>query len=166
MQQLLKALRGAARAEIVPTELLSQLLVAVDDPEVRAEPSSRTGIPLLRLPDGSKGGEAVEFAVAHHVGPPLNCLTTRSRDGLRRGGDSLRRTAFVYQLASGRKVRTDAAGRTADAPSSDQRSTPGRGAGTSENASHGPLASFTGRGRAAWWRPKGPGHSRSSSRGY
>jgi hypothetical protein len=33
MQQLLKALRGAARAEIVPAELLGQLLVAVDDPE-------------------------------------------------------------------------------------------------------------------------------------
>jgi hypothetical protein len=29
----LKAPAGAARAEIVPTELLSQLLVAVDDPE-------------------------------------------------------------------------------------------------------------------------------------
>jgi hypothetical protein len=29
----LNALRGTARAEIVPTELLSQLLVAVDDPE-------------------------------------------------------------------------------------------------------------------------------------
>jgi hypothetical protein len=33
MQQLLKALGGAAWAEIVPAELLSQLLVAVDDPE-------------------------------------------------------------------------------------------------------------------------------------
>jgi len=31
MQQLLKALRGAARAEVVPTELLGQFLVAVDD---------------------------------------------------------------------------------------------------------------------------------------
>ena len=33
IQQLLNALRGAAGAEIVPAELLSQLLVAVDDPE-------------------------------------------------------------------------------------------------------------------------------------
>ena len=33
MQQLLKALPGATRAEIVPAELLGQLLVAVDDPE-------------------------------------------------------------------------------------------------------------------------------------
>jgi hypothetical protein len=35
MQQFLKALRGAARAEVVPTELLSQLLVAVHDPDPR-----------------------------------------------------------------------------------------------------------------------------------
>ena len=41
MQQLLKALRGAARAEIVPAELLSQLLVAVDDPE--SAPNLRLG---------------------------------------------------------------------------------------------------------------------------
>ncbi len=40
-------------------------------PRARAEPSSRTGIPLLRLPDGSKVGEVLEFAAAHHVGPPL-----------------------------------------------------------------------------------------------
>jgi len=32
MLRLLKALRGAAGAEIVPAELLSQLLVAVHDP--------------------------------------------------------------------------------------------------------------------------------------
>jgi hypothetical protein len=48
---------------------------------VRAEPSSRTGIPLLRLPVGSKGWEVLEFAVAHHVGPPLYCLTMRSGEG-------------------------------------------------------------------------------------
>jgi hypothetical protein len=41
MQQLWKALRGAARAEIVPVELLSQLLVAVDDPE--SAPNLRLG---------------------------------------------------------------------------------------------------------------------------
>src|SRR5450830_846307 len=41
MQQLLNALRGAARAEIVPAELLSQLLVAVDDPE--SAPNLRLG---------------------------------------------------------------------------------------------------------------------------
>jgi hypothetical protein len=41
MQQLLKALPGAARAEILPTELLSQLLVAVDDPE--SAPDLRLG---------------------------------------------------------------------------------------------------------------------------
>jgi hypothetical protein len=41
MQRLLKALPGAARAEIVPTELLSQLLVAVDDPE--SAPNLRLG---------------------------------------------------------------------------------------------------------------------------
>ena len=41
MQQLLKALPGAARAEIVPAELLSQLLVAVDDPE--SAPNLRLG---------------------------------------------------------------------------------------------------------------------------
>jgi hypothetical protein len=41
MQQLLKALRGAAGAEIVPAELLSQLLVAVDDPE--SAPNLRLG---------------------------------------------------------------------------------------------------------------------------
>src|ERR1035437_6812528 len=46
-------------------------------PGGRAEPSSRTGIPLLRLPNGSKGGEVLEFAVAHRVGPPLYCLATR-----------------------------------------------------------------------------------------
>jgi hypothetical protein len=33
MQRLLKVLRGAAGAEIVPTELLSQFLVAVHDPQ-------------------------------------------------------------------------------------------------------------------------------------
>ena len=44
MQQLLKALRGAAGAEIVPAELLSRLLVAVDDPE---------SAPNLRLGRGS-----------------------------------------------------------------------------------------------------------------
>jgi len=41
MQQLLKALRAAARAEIVPAELLSQALVAVDDPE--SAPNLRLG---------------------------------------------------------------------------------------------------------------------------
>ena len=41
MQQLLKALRGAAGAEIAPAELLSQLLVAVDDPE--SAPNLRLG---------------------------------------------------------------------------------------------------------------------------
>jgi hypothetical protein len=41
MQQLLKAFRGAAKAEIVPTELLSQLLVAVHDPE--SAPNVRLG---------------------------------------------------------------------------------------------------------------------------
>jgi hypothetical protein len=41
MQQLLKAPRGAARAEVVPTELLSQLLVAVHDPE--SAPNLRLG---------------------------------------------------------------------------------------------------------------------------
>jgi hypothetical protein len=41
MQQLWKALRGAARAEIVLAELLSQLLVAVDDPE--SAPNLRLG---------------------------------------------------------------------------------------------------------------------------
>jgi hypothetical protein len=41
MQQLLKALAGVARAEIVPTELLSQLLVAMDDPE--SAPNLRLG---------------------------------------------------------------------------------------------------------------------------
>jgi len=40
-QQLLKALGGAAGAEIVPAELLSQLLVAVDDPE--SAPNLRLG---------------------------------------------------------------------------------------------------------------------------
>jgi transposase len=41
MQQLLKALPGTAGAEIVPAELLSQLLVAVDDPE--SAPDLRPG---------------------------------------------------------------------------------------------------------------------------
>jgi hypothetical protein len=41
MQQLLKVLRGAARAEIVPTELLRELLVAVHDPQ--SEPNLRFG---------------------------------------------------------------------------------------------------------------------------
>jgi hypothetical protein len=41
MQQLLKVPRGAARAEIVPTELLSQLLVAVHDPQ--SAPNLRLG---------------------------------------------------------------------------------------------------------------------------
>lgn len=41
MQQLLKAFRGAAGAEIVPAELLSQLLVAVDDP--KSAPNLRLG---------------------------------------------------------------------------------------------------------------------------
>ena len=41
MQQLWKALGGAARAEIVLAELLSQLLVAVDDPE--SAPNLRLG---------------------------------------------------------------------------------------------------------------------------
>ena len=41
MQQLLKALPGATGAEIVPAELLSQLLVAVDDPE--SAPNLRLG---------------------------------------------------------------------------------------------------------------------------
>jgi hypothetical protein len=41
MQQLLKTLPGAARAEIVPAELFSQLLVAVDDPE--SAPNLRLG---------------------------------------------------------------------------------------------------------------------------
>jgi hypothetical protein len=41
MQQLLKALPGAAGAESVPAELLSQLLVAVDDPE--SAPNLRLG---------------------------------------------------------------------------------------------------------------------------
>ena len=45
MQQLLKALRGAAGAEIVPAELLSQLLVAVDDPE--PAPNLRLGLVSL-----------------------------------------------------------------------------------------------------------------------
>jgi hypothetical protein len=38
MQQLLRALRGAARAEVVPAELLSQLLVAVDNAEPAPNP--------------------------------------------------------------------------------------------------------------------------------
>ena len=41
MQQLLKALRAAARAEIAPAERLSQLLVAVHDPE--SAPNLRLG---------------------------------------------------------------------------------------------------------------------------
>ena len=48
---------------------------------VRAEPSSRTGIPLLRLPLGSKGGEVLEFAVAHHDGPSLNLPDHSARAG-------------------------------------------------------------------------------------
>lgn len=32
--------------------------------------SFRTGSPLLRLPDGSRGGEVLEFAVVRHDGPP------------------------------------------------------------------------------------------------
>ena len=56
---------------------------------VRAEPSSRTGIPLLRLRVGSKGGEVLEFAVARHVGPPLSCLRLRSGEGsVAEDGDS------------------------------------------------------------------------------
>jgi hypothetical protein len=41
MQQLLEALHGAARAEVVPTELLGQFLVAVHDPE--SAPNLRLG---------------------------------------------------------------------------------------------------------------------------
>jgi hypothetical protein len=33
-------------------------------PGIRAEPMSLTGIRLLGLPDGSKGGEVLEFVVA------------------------------------------------------------------------------------------------------
>jgi hypothetical protein len=46
MQQALKAPAGAAGTEVVPAE--------------------------LRLPLGSKGGEVLELAPAHHIGPPLD----------------------------------------------------------------------------------------------
>jgi len=74
-------------------------------PGVRAEPWSRTGIPLLRLPDGSKGGEVLEFAVAHHVGPPLNCLTTPASEGsVAEAGDAVRRDG-LRRPAFGRSQR-------------------------------------------------------------
>jgi hypothetical protein len=74
-------------------------------PGVRAEPSSRTGIPLLRSPDGAKGGEVVEFAVACHVGPPLNRLAGRPGEGSgASAGSSLPRVRpTATDLAFGRK---------------------------------------------------------------
>ena len=87
-------------------------------PAVRAEPSSRTGIPLLRLPIGSKGGEVLEFAVAHHVGPPLNCLTTRSGEGsVAAAGDSLRARFSADGWPSAQMDDLQPLKRTADAPS-------------------------------------------------
>jgi hypothetical protein len=88
-------------------------------PGVRAEPSSRTGIPLLRLPDGSKGEEVLEFVVARHVGPPLNCLARRPGQGsVAEGGDSVRRgTTFGDRPAFGRKERQADDGPTTGTPS-------------------------------------------------
>ena len=70
MQQLSKAVPGAARPEIAPAELLGQLVVAVD--YLESAPDLR--IPRVRLRDGSKGRKVLVFAVVHQVGRPLNCL--------------------------------------------------------------------------------------------
>jgi hypothetical protein len=68
-------------------------------PGVRAEPSSRTGIPLLRLPDGSKGGEVLEFAVAHHV----DLLSTTRPGGQGRGSGAEAGDSVGRETASGER---------------------------------------------------------------
>jgi hypothetical protein len=125
----------------------------------RAEPSSRTGIPLLRLPVGSKGREVLELAVAHHVGPPLKakgrgpaapCPATRPGEGSVAGAggcvpaNGLGRTASGDRLAFGRKDGRQSLDRRRTRQPPVPAATAGvKGAGTSGSCRSWPLASFT-----------------------
>jgi hypothetical protein len=116
MQQLLKALRGAARAEIVPTELLSQLLVAVDDPESAANLRlGRVSLSSAYLTARKEGrfSNSPWRAMSGLLSSAWPC----GQGSVAEMGDSgWRVTAFGERLAFGRKERQAAVGPTEEAP--------------------------------------------------
>jgi hypothetical protein len=68
MQQALKPASGIARAQIVASELLDQLDVAVNEPPAALDPGFRgEGLPPLTRDLESRGGRRIRDACAWHT---------------------------------------------------------------------------------------------------
>jgi hypothetical protein len=158
MQHLLKALRGAARAEVVATELLGQLLVAVHDPE---------SAPNLRLGRVSLSSVYLMARKEGRLSNSLWCAISGLLSKPRAAGSWL----FAWPGGQGRGVsqkwaisaggRRPAANRRPSVqvdgrrwsnrrrarPRASPRSARNRSAGSSGIAGSGPLASFPAPGR-------------------